>query len=136
MKISLSIALTLLLVGCSSQESETEVQEVQQNKIVKEVKSETVVKAIEKVEESLVPVVKTGEMIYKACVSCHGASAEKKALGKSQVIKGWSASKISDALNGYKIGSYGGSMKGLMKGQVSNLSDTEIELVSNYISEF
>ncbi|MBN2964668.1 c-type cytochrome [Sulfurospirillum sp. T05] len=74
-----------------------------------------------------------GAAVYKKCISCHGASAEKKALGKSEVIAGWAADKQIAALKGYKDGTYGGPMKNLMKGQVANLSDAEIEAVSKYV---
>ena len=33
-------------------------------------------------------------VLYKNCAGCHGATAEKKALGKSRVIKGWEAVKL------------------------------------------
>ena len=75
-----------------------------------------------------------GSVVFKACAGCHGADASKKALGKSQVIAGWDVSKVSDALHGYKAGTYGGAMKGLMKGQVSKLSDEDIKAVAEYIS--
>ena len=75
-----------------------------------------------------------GAGIYKSCAGCHGANGEKAALGKSQIIKGWDTSKTVAALKGYKDGSYGGAMKGVMKGQVARLSDTEITAVSEYIS--
>jgi cytochrome c553 len=75
-----------------------------------------------------------GKTIYKACASCHGVNAEKSALGKSKIIKGWSESQIATALYGYKDSTYGGAMKGIMKGQVSKLSDEDIEVVSEYIS--
>jgi cytochrome c553 len=77
---------------------------------------------------------KSGKNIFSACSGCHGSDGSKKALGKSQMIKGWDAQKVIDALNGYKAGTYGGVMKGLMKGQVTKLSDTEIEAVAKYIS--
>lgn len=75
-----------------------------------------------------------GATIFKACASCHGVNAEKKALNKSQIIQGWEASKIVTALHGYKDGSYGGPMKGIMKPQASKLSDAEIDAVAKYIS--
>lgn len=74
-----------------------------------------------------------GAFLYKKCIACHGANAQKSALGKSQVISDWSANKMIAALKGYKDGSYGGSMKSLMQGQVGSLSDEDIEAVSNYI---
>jgi len=75
-----------------------------------------------------------GKVVYKACIGCHGANGEKKALGKSQIIAGWDSAKVSEALNGYIAGTYGGAMKGLMKGQVSKLSTDDIKAVSDYIS--
>lgn len=74
-----------------------------------------------------------GAAIFKKCAACHGATAEKKALGKSQVIKGWKAEKTVAALKGYKDGTYGGAMKGVMKGQVATLSEAQIESVAKFI---
>jgi len=75
-----------------------------------------------------------GAALYKKCAGCHGAKAEKKALGKSKVIQGWGATQVADALKGYKAGSYGGAMKGLMKGQVAALNDAQIDALSAYIA--
>jgi len=74
-----------------------------------------------------------GEALYKKCAGCHGASGEKKALGKSAVIKGWEATKTVAALKGYKDGSYGGAMKGLMKGQVASFDDAQIESIAKFL---
>ncbi|WP_121628270.1 c-type cytochrome [Poseidonibacter antarcticus] len=71
---------------------------------------------------------------FAACAACHGQKAEKPALGKSQIIAGWDVAKISAALHGYKDGSYGGVMKGVMKGQVARLSDADIEDLAKQIS--
>lgn len=73
---------------------------------------------------------------FAPCASCHGTTAEKSALGKSQIIKGWEASKIEAALKGYKDGTYGGPMKGVMKGQVARLSDEDIKNLAQQISKF
>ncbi len=77
-----------------------------------------------------------GASLYKACAGCHGINGEKKALGKSEIIKGWQASKTQEALLGYKNGTYGKAMKGLMKGQVSRLDKDKIQALSNYIATF
>ena len=74
-----------------------------------------------------------GAALYKKCAGCHGASGEKKALGKSLPIKGWEATKTVAALKGYKDGTYGGAMKGLMKGQVAALSDAQIDSLAKFI---
>ncbi|MBN2782904.1 MAG: c-type cytochrome [Campylobacterales bacterium] len=76
-----------------------------------------------------------GAVLFKVCSSCHGQNGEKAALGKSQIIKGWDASKVETALKGYKDGTYGGVMKGLMKSQVNNLSDADIKALGEHISK-
>lgn len=75
----------------------------------------------------------SGEAVFNKCKSCHGNSGEKKALGTSQIIKGWQASQIEDALKGYQDGSYGGTMKNIMAAQAKGLSDEEIKKVAFYI---
>nr|WP_245534132.1 c-type cytochrome [Sulfurimonas autotrophica] len=75
-----------------------------------------------------------GAKLFTVCSSCHGAHAEKKALGKSQIIKGWDEAKIIMALKGYKDGTYGGAMKAVMKGQVTKLSEDDIKALAKYIS--
>lgn len=72
---------------------------------------------------------------YNKCVSCHGATGEKVALGKSKVIKTMTKAEIVTALNGYKDGSYGGPMKGVMKGQVASLSDMDIQAIAEMIGQ-
>ena len=75
-----------------------------------------------------------GEALYKKCAGCHGANAQKKALGKSAIIKGWDKAKTIAALKGYKDGTYGGAMKGVMKGQVVKLSDKQINSLADFIA--
>ncbi len=75
-----------------------------------------------------------GAALFKSkCSSCHGAKAEKKALGKSDIIAKWDIKKISDALQGYKKGTFGGSMKAIMQGQAKGLSDDQISALANAI---
>lgn len=76
-----------------------------------------------------------GAKLFTKCVACHGAKAEKNALNKSQIIQGWSSDKIITAINGYKAGTYGSSMKSVMQSQVGNLSDNEVKALANYISK-
>lgn len=75
-----------------------------------------------------------GAALYKKCAACHGAKAEKKALNKGQIIQGWSVEQLVASMKGYKDGTYGGAMKGLMKGQVASYSDAQIQAVSEYIA--
>jgi len=69
-----------------------------------------------------------------ACKGCHGASFEKKAMGKSKEVNKMSKADIVAALKGYKDGSYGGAMKGMMKGQVTALSDADIDAIAAEIT--
>jgi cytochrome c553 len=174
MKVLISVALALFLVGCSSdtkeeakavkQEVEVQKQEsiakpetptVTESAKVEPTKDETVTtaeavkeEAVAKIEVAKEAVVvkadeikeaatsqASGAALYQVCAGCHGADASKPALGKSQIIKGWDADKISAALHGYKAGTYGGTMKSLMVGQVSKLSDDDIKTLSEHISK-
>ena len=68
------------------------------------------------------------------CAGCHGANFEKAALGKSKIVKDMAKADIITALKGYKDGSYGGAMKGVMKGQADKLSDADIEEIAASIA--
>lgn len=104
--------------------------------VIKEVKPQTEVQEVKpKTEVKEKPVQADASALYgEKCASCHGAKAEKPALGKSQVIAGWSASQIEDALHGYQSGSYGKEMKALMAGQAKSLSGEQIKSLAKYIS--
>jgi len=136
MKVLISIALAFLLNSCSEdKKSSFEHQTLKETELNKSVSESAIKEDIndEKYQTEVSP--KTGESIYKACAGCHGQNAQKAALGKSQIIKGWSVKQTTDALNGYKSGTYGGDLKGVMKGQASGLSDNDIRLVAVYISK-
>jgi cytochrome c553 len=76
-----------------------------------------------------------GAAAYKKCVACHGAKAEKKALGKSEVINTWDVAKLESALNDYKAGTRNSKgMGALMKGQVASYDAAKIKAVSEYIT--
>jgi len=91
---------------------------------------ETSVKPVQKVAQSS----ESGHSVYAhKCASCHGQAGEKVALNTSKVIAGWQSTKTVQALNGYKDGSYGGKLKGIMKGQVSTLNTDEIRSVADFI---
>ncbi len=70
-----------------------------------------------------------------ACAGCHGANFEKKAMGVSKIVKDLPKDEIVKALKGYKAGTFGGSMKAIMKSQVSALDDAKIEAIANKIGK-
>ncbi len=144
MKYIVTFVAALLLIGCSQDQksSSTPVKKVE---IVKTevVKAPTPTPIIEeKVVEAVTPVEATAISSFDAegtfkrkCGGCHGASGEKAALGKSQIITGWEVAKTVEALKGYKDGSYGGAMKGLMASQVSSLSESDTNALAEHISK-
>lgn len=76
-----------------------------------------------------------GADLYKKCAMCHGLHGEKSALGKSKIIKDLGVAGIINALKGYKNGTYGGAMKGMMKGQTLLLSDAQITAIATHIAK-
>jgi len=77
----------------------------------------------------------SAEVSTAACAGCHGANFEKKAMGVSKVVKDMAKADIVKALKGYKDGSYGGSMKTIMKGQAGPLSDAQIDAIANKVGK-
>lgn len=76
-----------------------------------------------------------GGALFQKCSACHGAKGEKAALGKSEVIAGWSSAKTLDALKGYKAGTRNTKgMGAIMKGQTASLSDGDMKALSDYIA--
>jgi len=71
----------------------------------------------------------------KACLACHGANWEKHAMGKSKIVAEMTHDQIAEALIGYKNGTYGGPMKGLMKGQVARYSEDELKAFAQTIGK-
>jgi len=63
--------------------------------------------------------------MMKACTGCHGNNFEKKALGASKVVKDMTEEEIALAIQGYKDGTYGGKMKGVMIGQAKKIPDSK-----------
>lgn len=76
-----------------------------------------------------------GSALFQKCAACHGAKGEKAALGKSEVIAGWSSVKTLDALKGYKAGTRNTKgMGALMKGQIATLNDADMKALADHIA--
>jgi len=151
MKLKLALA-SLSLVAVSFTACGEDSKPVEETAVVK---TETPAKAVETLETPKVevPVVKEeapkvkapapvetasatpdAAQLFNKCAGCHGVNAEKSALGKSKIIAELSATEIETAIKGYQDGTYGGPMKGLMKGQVATLTDVEIKALSEFIA--
>ena len=61
-----------------------------------------------------------------SCKACHGVDYEKAALGVSKIVKDMTKSEVSAALIGYKNGTYGSYMKGVMHTNVKMYSNKEL----------
>ena len=70
-----------------------------------------------------------------ACMGCHGETWDKIALSKSRNVSKMTSKEISDALIGFKKGTYGGDMRDLMKAQVEKYSDEELIAFANDLSK-
>lgn len=101
---------------------------------VKEVAKEKVAEAKAAVHEATKPAV-DGKALYVKCVACHGQKAERKALGKSEIIAGQPAPDLVAKITEYKAGTRNISgLGGMMKSQVAAFSDEEIAAVAEYVS--
>jgi len=72
---------------------------------------------------------------FAKCAGCHGKDGKTKALGKSEVIAGQAKADLVKKIGEYKAGTRNvAGMGGLMKGQVSALSDADIDAIATYVS--
>jgi cytochrome c553 len=158
MKHFLTIVCSLFLIGCGDS-AQTDTSAVSQNEtqpVATATETNASVQPSTAATETAAPVVaanapatvsasesKTpapvmsvdGSTLFgQKCASCHGMKAEKSALGKSQVIAGWSEQQVKEALKGYQAGTYGKEMKALMQGQAKPLSDAQIDALAKHIS--
>ena len=77
---------------------------------------------------------KEGVRLFERCAACHGKMGEKQALGKSLVINQMTKEQIVTSIEGYKYGTYGGSMRALMKSQVAPLNKAQVEQIAVYVA--
>jgi len=75
-----------------------------------------------------------GHTLFQQCTGCHGQTGEQQALGKSLVINQMTQEQIVMSIEGYLDGTYGRSMKALMKGQVASLTPVQIEMIAEYVA--
>jgi cytochrome c553 len=142
MNYFISIIAAMVLLGCSGDKPAQESTKVSANSthaaaktVVEKEPAETGKTIAPQLARKTETAVVYPTALYKKCAACHGANAEKPALGKSKVIAGWDTAQTEAALKGYKDGSYGGSMKALMQTQVKTLSDEDIKALAKFINK-
>mgnify|MGYP000878174036 CR=1 FL=1 len=75
-----------------------------------------------------------GAAVYKKCVACHGAKAEKPYMNKVPALNTLSKEEIVESLNGYKAGTLDKfKSSAMMKPMAKPLSDEDIAAVADYI---
>jgi len=75
----------------------------------------------------------SAEVNLAVCKGCHGQHFEKRAFGKSDIVKNMSSSSIYSALVSYKSTTESDEM--IMKSQVSRYSDADLKKASKAIKK-
>jgi cytochrome c553 len=82
------------------------------------------------------PAAADGATLFAACGACHGVDGKTAALGKSVVIAGQAKDVLVTKMKGYKAGTIDLTGNGaLMKGQMANLDDAQMDALADYISK-
>jgi cytochrome c len=80
------------------------------------------------------PAKKDGPTLFRTCVACHGAKADKPGMNKGRPPATMSKDEIVTALKGYKAGTNNAYGTGaLMKGNMAPFSEQDIETVAAHI---
>lgn len=76
-----------------------------------------------------------GAALFKSCVACHGAAADKPYLGgKVPALKSIASADRLESLKGYKAGTLNkNGQGGIMKAQMAKFSDEDLEALNAYI---
>ncbi|CZE47127.1 c-type cytochrome [Campylobacter geochelonis] len=75
-----------------------------------------------------------GATIYKKCIACHGAKAEKVYLNKIPALNTLEAATMVEDMKKYKAGERNEfKMGAIMKGQMATLSEDDMKAVAEYI---
>ena len=74
-----------------------------------------------------------GATIYKKCIACHGAKAEKVFNNKVPALTSLDAAAIEESLKGYKTGANKFGLGAMMKPIATPMSDDDIKAVAEYI---
>lgn len=137
MRSFLIIIITLLIVGCSS-EDKTINEKNKEIVQIEDIDSKDTFddKFTDEIlfEEKIVKKEQDGKSLYRSCSSCHGEKAEQEALGVSKPINSFTKEQLLLIFNGYIDGTYGSSFKTIMKPHLETKSKEELELLAEYIS--
>lgn len=127
--------LSIFLIGCSSEnKNSNDAVQSEIKTIQDEINQNEPKKSVIKYDKSLFGGKTVDEYYDIRCASCHGRYAQKKALKASKILNTLSSNEIKLDLIMYKNDqNYGGNLKATMQNLAKNLSDDEIEVLSEYI---
>ena len=76
-----------------------------------------------------------GATLFKSCVACHGAAADRPYLGgKVPALKSIASAERLESLKGYKAGTLNKYGQGaIMKAQTARLSEEDLAAINAYI---
>jgi cytochrome c553 len=136
-------AAALLFVGCGDKKAEankteanaTEVNATEANTTTAAPEANTTAAAPEANTTTAAPAT-DAKTLFAACAACHGADGKTAALGKSAITAGQPKADLLTKMKAYKDGTRDVTGNGaVMKGQMANLNDEQMEALAEYISK-
>jgi cytochrome c553 len=134
--------MALLFVGCGDKKAEANATEANVTTEVNATEAAapeanaTEAAAPEANATAAAPAAADGAALFAACGACHGVDGKTAALGKSVVIAGQAKDVLVTKMKGYKAGTIDLTGNGaLMKGQMANLDDAQMDALADYISK-
>ncbi|MDD5405472.1 MAG: c-type cytochrome [Sulfurovaceae bacterium] len=135
-------AAALLFVGCKGKPAEANTTEanattVETNATAAAPEANTTAAAPEaNATAAAAPAADEGKTLFTACAACHGVDGKTAALGKSNIIAGQAKDVLVTKMKGYKAGTINLTGNGaLMKGQMANLNDEQMEKLAEFVSK-
>ncbi|MGW8170069.1 MAG: c-type cytochrome [Sulfurovaceae bacterium] len=134
-------AMALLFVGCGDKKAEANATEANVTTEVNATEAaapeaNATTAAPEANATAAAPAAADGAALFAACGACHGVDGKTAALGKSVVIAGQAKDVLVTKMKGYKAGTIDLTGNGaLMKGQMANLDDAQMDALADYISK-
>lgn len=133
-------AAALLFVGCKGKPAESNTTTTEVNNTTTtttEINNTTAAPVAEaNTTAAATPAADDGKTLFTACGACHGVDGKTAALGKSAIIAGQAKDVIITKMKGYKAGTLDVTGNGaLMKGQMANLNDEQMEKLAEFVSK-
>ncbi|MGK0290455.1 MAG: cytochrome c [bacterium] len=82
-------------------------------------------------------VLANGKSLYtaKACSSCHGAEGKAPIMAQYPKLAGQNSAYLVQQMKDIKSGARGNGMSMVMKGIITNVSDSEMKQIADYLAK-